>query len=406
MSPPRAGSGQTSRRRAAAKRLRTHLWYPQVVIALLVAPLGAFLLTTAVETLLGVGIGSATIQHLEQRTDRLTQRPMLELALGVSLLAISIGVAFRSRLAWLWCVGLMLVGLALRVPPEVVDVPLAIYFAFVLMLLIFYRRHFATRSLVTSTFFAIVLLSTFFTWAILGTLRLGAQFAPPVTDLTTAMYFTIVTMSSVGYGDIVARGEDARLFTVALISVGLVVGATALSAILLPLIGGRMREILGGKHHMDRTDHYVIIGKSPLARNAALQLEKRGQRVTHILMATLEDEFFQERDVVVGDPTDLSVLRAAGAADAKGVLALSADDATNGFVVLGVNELDPTIATVTVLNDPANEFRLKRTQPSMMLSLQALGSELLAMALTGERVDVEMLTNVLQIHGAERSGAE
>ena len=37
----------------------------------------------------------------------------------------------------------------------------------------------------------------------------------------------------------------------------------------------------------------------------------------------------------------------------------------------------------------------------MMLSLQALGGELLAMALTGERVDVEMLTRVLQVHGAE-----
>jgi hypothetical protein len=37
----------------------------------------------------------------------------------------------------------------------------------------------------------------------------------------------------------------------------------------------------------------------------------------------------------------------------------------------------------------------------MLLSLQALGGQLLAMALTGERVDLEMLTRVLEVHGVE-----
>ena len=153
---------------------------------------------------------------------------------------------------------------------------------------------------------------------------------------------------------------------------------------------------------MDRIKHYVIVGKSPLARNAALQLEKRKEKVTLILFEASEEEFFKQRDVVIGDSTDLAVLRAAGTQKAKAVLALSTDDAVNGFVVLGVNELDASIPTVAALNDPANHFRLKRTQPSMLLSLQALGAELLAMALTGENIDMEMLSGALQIHEAER----
>jgi voltage-gated potassium channel len=160
-----------------------------------------------------------------------------------------------------------------------------------------------------------------------------------------------------------------------------------------------MREILGGRGFVERSNHYVIVGKSPLARNAALELEKRKQHVTLVLEEASEEEFYHQRDVVVGDPADLSVLRAAGAGEAKGVLALSTNDADNGFVVLGVNELNASIPTVAALNDPSNEFRLKRAQPSMLLSLQALGGELLAMALTGERVDVAMLTGVLQIRG-------
>jgi voltage-gated potassium channel len=68
--------------------------------------------------------------------------------------------------------------------------------------------------------------------------------------------------------------------------------------------------------------------------------------------------------------------------------------------VLGVNELDPTIPTVAALNDPKNQSRLERTQPSILLSLQVLGGQLLAMALTGERVDENFLDSVLEIQTA------
>jgi voltage-gated potassium channel len=156
---------------------------------------------------------------------------------------------------------------------------------------------------------------------------------------------------------------------------------------------------------VDRINHYVIVGRSPLARNATLELEKRNRQVTLILDKTPEEDFYIQRDVVVGDPSDLAVLQAAGTKDAKGLLALSTDDATNCFVVLGSNELDATIPTVAALNDSANQARLKRCQPSMVLSLQALGGQLLAMALTGEHVDVDMLARVLEVHGSDSEPA-
>lgn len=393
-------------RRVLEQRLDLDRWYPHVLIAVAMAPLGLILVAAAVETELGVGLTSLDIADIEHRAGDLQHRPIVELALGFSLIAMSIGIVLRSRLAWLWSVAVMAGGLSLRLPPERVDVPLVLYFSGVLALLLVHRRSFASRSVVSSAVFSLVVLATFFTWATLGTLRLGEQFEPPVRDLVTALYFSVVTVASVGFGDIVAGGQEAKLFVVAMIGLGILVGATALSAVLLPLIGGRLREIMGGRVQVDRSSHYVIVGTSPLARNAATELEKRGQRVTFVLSGAPEDEFYHQRDLVVGDPTDLSVLRTAGTEHAKGVLALSIDDATNGFVVLGVNELDATIPTVAALNDSANRFRLKRAQPSMLLSLQSLGGELLAMALTGERVDVDMLSRVLQVHGAEPETGE
>ena len=43
-------------------------------------------------------------------------------------------------------------------------------------------------------------------------LYLGDEFTPPVHDLATAVYFSIVSMSTVGYGDIVPHAPTARLF--------------------------------------------------------------------------------------------------------------------------------------------------------------------------------------------------
>ena len=184
-----------------------------------------------------------------------------------------------------------------------------------------------------------------------------------------------------------------------LIVVGILVIGTSVSVFLVPLVSNRLRVILGHQENpVNRSKHFVVIGTSSLARNAVVELEKRGQNVTLIIGNANEDPFYEKRDVVVGEPTDLEVLEDAGTRKARGVLALSTDDSTNGFVVLGVNELDPTITTVAALNDSKNQSRLERTQPSILLSLQVLGGQLLAMALTGERVEEGLLDRVLQIH--------
>jgi voltage-gated potassium channel len=276
-----------------------------------------------------------------------------------------------------------------------------IYVMTMLVLLIVNRRAFVIRSVVTSTIFASAALAIYFAYATFGILRLGEQFTPPVHDLETALYLVIVTASSVGFGDITPASAEARTFVAGVIVVGIVVGATSVSALLVPLVGNSLRAIFGHKESsVERTRHYVIVGRSSLARNAALELEKRGQRVTLVISKTADEDFYSSRDVVVGDAADLSVLRKAGVAEARGVLALTTDDSENGFVVLGVNELAPTIPTVAALNDPSNRFRLKRTQPSLLLSLQVLGGELLAMALMGEEVDADFLGRVLQVSPA------
>jgi len=100
---------------------------------------------------------------------------------------------------------------------------------------------------------------------------------------------------------------------------------------------------------------------------------------------------YQDTDVIIGDGTDLEVLRKAGADKAKAVLALGTDDSENAFVVLAVKELAGEAKTVAAVNDARNMPRVRRVQPDLVIAPQVLGGELLAMALSGEKVEGDEL---------------
>jgi voltage-gated potassium channel len=382
-------------------------WLPHVPLWLMVAPLGLLLIDLAFRTALGISATSVEVSVLgRRRVEAVDLGALPDFAIGVLCLMMSFGLLRRSSLAWWVTVVGLTASLTIRFSMwrEPTNAILTAYVAVVLLLLVVNRKSFDHNSLVTPVLLATFAILTLFAYHTLSVLQLGEHFEPPVHDVLTALYFVVVTVTSVGFGEIVPRDAAGRALTIWVIVSGLAVGVTAFSTAIVPLVMRRLGALLGTREKpVDRTNHFVIVGSSPLARNTIEELEKRDRSVTVILETASDEAFYKERDVVVGDPSDLSVLRAAGADKARGVLALSTDDAENGFVVLGVNELAPTVPSVAALNDPKNQFRLKRTQPSLLLSLQVLGGELLAKAMTGERVESDMLEKVLQLHTAADS---
>ncbi len=93
----------------------------------------------------------------------------------------------------------------------------------------------------------------------------------------------------------------------------------------------------------------------------------------------------------VGDATDLATLRKAGAENAQAILALSEDDAENAFVILALRDLHTDAKKIAAVNARKNMDRVRRVQPDMIMAPNVFGSEVLAMALTEERIDGELL---------------
>ena len=251
-------------------------------------------------------------------------------------------------------------------------------------------------SLTTATLFALIGVLATLGYGVLGSYVLGGGFEPRITNFVDAVYFTVITMATVGYGDITPRTADARLFTISLVVLGLAVFATSLPAIVAPFIDKRMKNFLQPRRRkMKRASHVIVVGDGPLAQDAARALAARGLQTTVVLAEKPDPEADQPDDFVVGDGSDTETLRSVHIAEARAVLALSDDDSYNAFVVLAAKELNPNVRTVAAFADTRNTGRVARTRPDVLLTLPQLGGELLAMALSGEEIRTDALISQL-----------
>jgi voltage-gated potassium channel len=367
--------------------LRKHGWFPHVPLALLVAG-GAL-------KLLHLDVGRDWQRYLALLMEgQFDQHPgvLPPLLIGLGQLTMSVGLLMRSRLAWTMTVLMAMAAIVSLLVGLHHSVPTLVYFSVVVLALLASWQAFDRSSLAASTLFAFTSVVMLVMYATLGSYYLGAAFTPPIKDLVTALYYAMITMTTVGYGDIVPRTPESRLFAVSVVVLGVAVFATSLTAVVSPMIKRSLQRIVNQKGRtMKRKDHYVVIGNTSLAINTWRELIKRGQPVTRLLRDAPEEGELADVDIVVGDSSDIDVLRQAGAHQAKAVLAMRDDDAENAFTVLAVKELGGSARTVAAVNDARHLSRIKLVQPDVIIAPQVLGGELTAMLLTGEKVTADFV---------------
>lgn len=386
------------------RMMRMDLWFPHIPLALAVGLAGLVQLLPylgSVQKL--VSFFSVPTQELggfRQGFGTLAIHGVSQELIGYLLLMLSVGLLWRLRLAWVLTLLMTAAALGLQfVPHTTPKISILVFDGTIFLLILLARGSFQRASLATGTLFALVGVILTMGYGVVGCYLLGDQFSPHIRDFSSALYFTVVTMSTVGYGDVTPHTADARLFTISLIVLGLVVFATALTAIVGPLINQHMMNLLQPrKKAMKRKDHIIVVGEGALARNAIKSLSERGVQVTTIWGARPQEGTESPVDLVIGDGGDVDVLKHAGVEAAHAVLALSDDDSNNAFVALAAKDANENVRTVVVVSDAHNMGRIRHVRPDAVLALPVIGGELLAMALSGEEINTDsLLEQLLQL---------
>jgi voltage-gated potassium channel len=322
---------------------------------------------------------------------------------GFLMLASVAGLRRGLRVAWLSTLVLLpvtaLQGLAAS---SVQSYPLVGLSVLSFLTLLWNRRLFGRElDLTTTQLAAMAAIVGAQVYGTVGTFALREEFTN-VQTLTDAFYYTLVTASTVGYGDVspLPESDRATLFAMSVIVVGTASFAVALGTLLTPAIEARLANALGNMSDSQLDlldDHLIVVGVGDLT---APILEEVGDTGVQFVVITRDPDRAQrlrERgyEVITADPTEDEPLKRAGIERARALVAATEDDAQDALAVLAARELNPGLRIVVSATERENEKKLRRAGADEVLSPAAIGGHLLVLSALGEEGMDEVAERIL-----------
>lgn len=202
-----------------------------------------------------------------------------------------------------------------------------------------------------------------------------------------AMFMTIITVGSVGYGEVRELSAVGRAFTGILIAVG--VGTLGVSFTLLvdSMFSAENRREVRRKRMQRKLnrykDHVIICGYGRVGRNAYEVLQQEKHRDVVVIEFGEEAARLRNEDITVleGDATEDAVLREAGIDHAWGLLVATGNDSVNLFVVLSARALNPDLTIVARSSSEENDAKMIRAGANRVVSPYDIGGKRMAHSL-------------------------
>lgn len=225
---------------------------------------------------------------------------------------------------------------------------------------------------------AVVALAGSLAYATVGAFALRDEFEEGAIETPLdALYYAIVTSTTVGYGDIAPVTQQARLFGISVVVLGAASFAVALGSVLGPAIEARFARALGTMTDTDYDlfeDHVLVLGHGDLTEPL---LESLGEDHQTLVVVADSDDAARLRDrgidVLVGDPSDDEDLLQAGVERARAVVAATERDERDAFAILTARELAPDVRIVAAATARDNVEKLRRAGADDVISPAVIG---------------------------------
>lgn len=203
----------------------------------------------------------------------------------------------------------------------------------------------------------------------------------PVLD---AMYMTVITLTTVGFGEVHPLSSQSRAFTVVLIFLGVGTVAYGLSSLgeyfLTTGFVERVRRRTLIRMISGMKNHIIICGAGRVGRTAAETLQEIGRQFVVIepdfeVVESLREEGWT---AMVGDSTRDETLLEAGIERAAGILVSTGSDSENLFIVLSARALNPDLLIVARSVDASSEAKMRRAGADKVISPYKIGGRQMA----------------------------
>lgn len=195
-----------------------------------------------------------------------------------------------------------------------------------------------------------------------------------------SLYMVVITLATVGFGEIHPLTFHGRIFTIVLILVWAGIGFYALSNIIQPIIEGGIRKVLGRKklekEIRNLKDHYIVCGFGRMG--SYISRELRNASVSYIIIE--KDEYLREKLerenylYLYGNASEDEVLIEAGVKKARGLVAVVASDADNVYITLTARQLNPNLFILARSTNESSERKLQQAGANKVISPYQMGA--------------------------------
>jgi voltage-gated potassium channel len=244
-------------------------------------------------------------------------------------------------------------------------------------LLVAFRERSWELGMVALLFFGVLTVSSF------SIFILEADVNPNIATLRDAFWWAIVTITTVGYGDVVAVTGVGKL-----LSGGVMLSGFAFLAFLTSIIASALTEkllTLKGKKIMQDAinklrQHYVVCGYGQVGETVADELAS--SRVPFVVLERdperAEVAAKKGYAVHVGSAVDEGDLTAVRLGDAAGLVSTMSSEVENVYTVLTARETNPGIHIVARSSGPVADNKLRRVGANRVISPTSTGSRHMA----------------------------
>ncbi len=203
-----------------------------------------------------------------------------------------------------------------------------------------------------------------------------------------ALYMTVTTLTTVGFGEIEPLGAGGRVFTVSLIVIGMAAVFTLLAVLTGLVASGQLGRSLTRRTMGRRTDalkgHYVVCAFGRVGRSAVEELVSQGAEVVVVEVdASLEPELIEAGvPYLLEDPTSEDVLQQAGISRARALVCAVDSDSVNVYITLLARALNPDLFIIGRASSTESVDALRRAGSDRVVSPYRLsGTRMAALAL-------------------------